>query len=456
MKSLKKIINKRGLNARLIRSLLLAGVICVAFYFIVSFAAGEALSYYFNHSDFEKKHVDKQAASLQQYIDRENISSKDLDKLKQWEKKQPLIFLELYSEGKCIYATPEQATDAMAIDYVEEENAEESYLREIRLKDMEVDALLYSDFYYQYYYIVTIVAFVAAFILFILLFLRSVRQLIRYVCRLTEDMQILEGGELDHEVEVRGNDELTDLAESMNHMRLSFKSQMEQEQALYQNNRRMITQMSHDLRTPLTGLMLYTDIARQHKYRDEADLQECLTKIDEKAQSIKERSDHIFEYALSDMDAGQQEADAADVDGAAQTLTCEEACGGWIGKLTQELADAGFTVDRDTQWPAAHMRVRPELLERIRDNIVSNIVKYADPEQEIFIKTVNSDAECGLFFANACRAGAQTADSYGIGLDSIREMMARMDGACRVQQSEDRFELTLLFPVTANTGDIYG
>lgn len=45
--------------------------------------------------------------------------------------------------------------------------------------------------------------------------------------------------------------------------------------------------MSHDLRTPLTTLLLYTEILRHHKYETEAQEGEYLAKIDGKARQIK-------------------------------------------------------------------------------------------------------------------------------------------------------------------------
>ena len=56
--------------------------------------------------------------------------------------------------------------------------------------------------------------------------------------------------------------------------------------------------MSHDLRTPLTTLLLYTEILRHRKYETTAQAEDYLTKIDTKARQLKQLSDNLFEYAL--------------------------------------------------------------------------------------------------------------------------------------------------------------
>ena len=56
--------------------------------------------------------------------------------------------------------------------------------------------------------------------------------------------------------------------------------------------------MSHDLRTPVTSMMLYTEILKKGRYKNEQQLLECLDKIDRKAHRMKQLTDHLFEYAL--------------------------------------------------------------------------------------------------------------------------------------------------------------
>ena len=60
----------------------------------------------------------------------------------------------------------------------------------------------------------------------------------------------------------------------------------------------MITEMSHDLRTPLTSLLIYTEILGKEAVKDPQQLMEYVRKIEKKARQIKRLSDNIFEYAL--------------------------------------------------------------------------------------------------------------------------------------------------------------
>ena len=276
MKQKKRVFEPYGLRARFALSLGVSLLLCGLLFFVLYNASDYYLTNYFERSPFLESHIKKQGESLQEYISKNGISSKDLQQLKKWEYRQPLILLELYSDGKCLYSSFYDVPDReFRFDQTVEN---EDNLIPVQLSDTEAIAALYSDFTYQYYVIGTALSAVLALVLFILLFLRINRKLIHYICRLNEEVQILEGGNLEYQVSVEGNDEITDLAKSMNRMKESFQQQMETEQTLHQANRRLVTEMSHDLRTPLTGMMLYLEILRSHRYTTEAELQDFILK----------------------------------------------------------------------------------------------------------------------------------------------------------------------------------
>ena len=129
-------------------------------------------------------------------------------------------------------------------------------------------------------------------------FLFNSRKIIRYILQLSEKIQAMEGGDLEHPITVRGHDELTTLASCLDSMRLTLRQQQEEEAQASAKVKSLITEMSHDLRTPLTTLLLYTEILRGHKYDTPEQEVDYLNKIDAKARQIKQLSDNLFEYAL--------------------------------------------------------------------------------------------------------------------------------------------------------------
>ena len=143
---------------------------------------------------------------------------------------------------------------------------------------------------------------------------------------------------------MQGKNELSLLARGLDNMRIALRESNEKEAELTAANRRMITEMSHDLRTPLTSLLIYTEILGKKAVKDPQQLMEYVRKIEKKARQIKRLSDNIFEYALI-----TEETEAKL--GEPQTL--------WslfydpLSEMTAYLEERGYTVELQTNWGPA-------------------------------------------------------------------------------------------------------
>lgn len=433
MKHREWIFRPRGLRARFAVSLA-ASVLCCGVLFIVLhsvFVYG--LTNHFEKPGILESRIQRQGLELQEYIDHNSISSDDLHELKKWEHKQPLILLELYQDNTCIYSSFYESPEN-AYPFDEERYGGKNTVK-LRLADMDVTALLYSDFSYQYYVAGTALAVSISFILLILFFVRSNRNLISYICRLNKEIQILEGGNLEYSISIEGNDEISDLAESLDRMRESFQRQVESEQALQRDNQRLVTEMSHDLRTPLTGIMLYLEILKEHRYTSEEELEGYLRTIEEKARHLKNLSDRLFEYALHEVsDTRETPRKMKDV------FKC--VLDGFTGDLTEQ----GFTVRSEFAWKPCFVAADDESVQRIFENIASNIVKYAEEASEVIVDLVEAGKYVGFSVLNLKSICKQQTESNGVGIDSIRAVMKRMNGICTIEQTEAAFEITVLFP----------
>lgn len=425
-----------GLRNRFIISIIASVLLCSIIFAVLYFSVDSFLTRYFDRIGFEQTHIKWQGESLQEYIDENHVSSDDLESLKEWERRQPVILLELYDGENCIYSSFYESP--MKSSHYENVIENLNNTVDLRLADGSVTAVLYSDFTYQYYLLGTGMSVLISLAVFIFLFLRGNNKLINYVCRLNDEVQIIEGGNLEYQVSVEGNNEITDLAKSMNRMRDAIKEQMDTEQQLHQANKQLITEMSHDLRTPLTGMMLYLEILRSHRYETEEELQAYLEKIDAKAHHMKLLSDHLFEYTLENAEHIPAKQ--------AEPATMEQAFESPMGSLTDELNAHGFSVDAHLKWPTCFVQVKQEYLQRIFGNIASNIYKYGEPSADITIETIADDRYCGFSIMNVCTMPADRVESNGIGIESIRSMMQEMDGICTVEQTDTVFEMTLLFP----------
>ena len=149
--------------------------------------------------------------------------------------------------------------------------------------DGEANVSITGMYAYQFYNYAMLAELALSFVLFLLLVLFGIRSKMAYILKLSDEVEILEGGSLDYKITVKGKDELAALAEGLESMRLSFQELIRQEARMVQENQKIVTEMSHDLRTPVTSIMLYTEILKKGSYKGGGQWKEYVEKKDEAA-----------------------------------------------------------------------------------------------------------------------------------------------------------------------------
>ncbi len=435
-----------GLAAQFIQLIALSGLASFLLLMVLQAALNKGLRYYFDQPEVQARASQRQIDELQSYITENGLASTDIKKLTNWTRDHRYNLLELYRDQRLIYSSyaprhyyKDDPEDPQLTDGQQHGPFYEwAPVYTLTFSDGELTALLYYnglDAYYGTGCDILLLLTLAAFPLF---FLWGSRGIVQYIVRLSEEIQAMEGGDLDHPITVQGSDELTTLASSLDSMRLTLRQQHEDEAAAAAKVKNLITEMSHDLRTPLTTLLLYTEILRSHRYETMAQAEDYLAKIDTKARQLKQLSDNLFEYALVTRDT------VAVLDPPARFSQIFEEP---LTEMVGELQERGFACALELGSEDDTLTVKEQYVHRILDNITSNLLKYADPAQDVSIRFVKEEGRVGLAFANGILPGQHRADSTKVGLGSIETMMKKMQAECRVEQNEKQFCITLLFPI---------
>ena len=425
--------------------LLLAAVAVSGLFFVVINYAGEQMiTKIFSDSSHIEKLSEAYIQDLQDYIDETKAASNDSEKLTEWVRKRKIVSIQVYKDEILTYDS--NYPDA-AVEDAEAEGAyyDWEYYYTAEFADGTADVFLYGFFSYPLYSYAMTAEILLAVILLVAIVILGIRKPVRYIGRLKAECEILGSGDLDYQVTVQGKDELSLLARGLDNMRMALRESNEKEAEITAANRRMITEMSHDLRTPLTSLLIYTEILGKKAAKDPRQAMEYVSKIEKKARQIKRLSDNIFEYALI------TEETKAEL-GEPQTL--RELFYDPLSEMTAYLGERGYMVelrpDTGSGSERRQIRVNEEYINRIMDNIVSNIEKYADKSMPVRIETIYTEEYGGLAFRNGISCSTEdrrkTEGSTNIGLHNVEKMMKKMNGYFRVKQTENIFEITLIFP----------
>ena len=397
---------------------------------------GDFLTEVYCDENYQQRKNDLYIKKMQEEITKNELSIKDAGNLIKWIKKQEVIFVRIYNNNSLVLDSEYPIGQEVLANEADINYYERNMFYSVEFADGKADVSIVGLYNYQISMWLIIAEVVLSFVIFLLVVMFGIKKIMCYIQKLSEEIEILEGGNLDYEITVSGTNELSALAAGLDNMRKSFKEKNENEAYLIKVNQRIITEMSHDLRTPLTSVMLYSELLSKGKYTDEKQFKEYAKKINKTTVRLKQLTDNLFEYALISSE-NEVEANLED--------KVEMVFYDLLSELCEYLEQNGFRVETSFLVNDEIVKVHMEYINRIFDNIASNIIKYADNSSsvKIDIKCINKYVMIG--FQNFCGEKNEH-ESNNIGINNIKNMMKQMGGECHIEDKNDTFTITLCFP----------
>ena len=158
-----------------------------------------------------------------------------------------------------------------------------------------------------------------------------------------------------------------------------------------------------------------------------------------KAIQIKNLSDQLFEFFL--INSGQQpQMEKSESIAFVMEDYCSELC--------NVLQTNGYTVTLGwKQWEEVKISVCYDYIGRIMNNLLSNLLKYADKTKEILLDMGICQDEFFFSIMNAAANKEQDHRGTGIGVHNIEIMMEQMQGRCEEECGEESYRICLYFPL---------
>ncbi|QZY53855.1 sensor histidine kinase [Crassaminicella profunda] len=179
---------------------------------------------------------------------------------------------------------------------------EQVFIYPINFKDQRSYLILKGipDGEIKYFYddidvIVPVMIVISVMLLLYLVFILTKRK-VQYIQEISEGLIEISKGNLDFRIVKKGEDELGLLAQNINHMSESLEKKIEEERRAEATKNELITNVSHDLRTPLTSIIGYLGLIKEKRYKDEQDLEEYTRIAFHKSEKLKILIDDLFEY----------------------------------------------------------------------------------------------------------------------------------------------------------------
>lgn len=232
---------------------------------------------------------------------------------------------------------------------------------------------------------------------------------------------------------------------------------MEEERLIEQSKDELITNVSHDIRTPLTSIIGYLGLIEHQRYHSEAELTQYASVAFEKAQQMKVLVDNLFEYTKVRQTTTPLNLTQFDMVQLLEQLVIDF-------ELEAEKQAMQLTVS--TQAPHVHMQGDTEKLVRAVSNLLSNALKYGsdgdqvkvnvkcyEPTDEVIIQIKNNGTPLeathleDIFerFYRAEESRSQAIEGSGLGLAITKSIIDLHHGniSARVEAGWTIFQITL-------------
>lgn len=242
--------------------------------------------------------------------------------------------------------------------------------------------------------------------------------------------------------------------QAMNRLQSGMESAVQEQMRAERMKTELITNVSHDIKTPLTSIVNYVDLLKKEDIPSPT-AREYITVLDRQSKRLKKLTEDLVEASKASSGALPVDLQPTDVSVLFSQIT---------GEYQDRLADCHLTLV--TQPPAGQPVVLADskLLSRVMDNLVSNICKYAMPETRVYVSGVTADGQMTMSFKNVSRAElnispdelmerfvrgdtSRHTEGSGLGLSIARSLVQLMGGTFRLSIDADLFRADVTLPL---------
>ncbi|GGI44529.1 two-component sensor histidine kinase [Paenibacillus marchantiophytorum] len=203
---------------------------------------------------------------------------------------------------------------------------------------------------------------------FILLFYFMTQKKMRHIEELAGGLRIIATGNLDYRVIERSQDELGSLARDLNFMVEDLQKRIEEERRNERLKRELITNVSHDLRTPLTLIMGYLRLLHDKGYETPEQASGYISIAYHKSEKLKLLIDDLFEYTkLSNRDEPLYR----------EGIAINELLDQLLEEFVTPAEEQQLTIIRTIPKEKLLVRIDVDKMIRVFENLLGNSLKYS-------------------------------------------------------------------------------
>lgn len=230
-----------------------------------------------------------------------------------------------------------------------------------------------------------------AVIFFIMYFLILTRNVIKDIEYISGGISQIASGDMNEKLEVHRNDEIGEIVVQVNKMSDDIKRLVEAEREALQTNKDMIACVAHDLRTPLTSVLGYLQLATDTEKYSVEERQKYAHIAMKKAIRLQGLIEELFSYTK--LMSGEITLHYNEID---------------IVKLIEQMVEEFYPLFKENELEytlkcnvdSFIMNIDGEMMARAVQNLISNAIKYGKDGKKVFIELEKFEHEVQIRVTN--------------------------------------------------------
>lgn len=293
-------------------------------------------------------------------------------------------------------------------------------------------------------------AYILCYMIFMLFYISKIG---RFFSRITKGTEEIVSGNLNYIIEEKGSGDFLKLAHNINNMKVGFKKSLENEIISERLKSELITNVSHDLKTPLTSIINYVDLLKKEDITKE-ETQSYIEVLERKSQRLKTLIDDLFE--ASKMASGAVELNMEKVDITAllkQTLA----------ELDGKINESSLVFRLKMPEEKVYANLDGKRTWRVFENLINNALKYSQPNSRVYIDLIEADHKIIIIMKNMAsyemdfdneeiferfKRGdkSRNTEGSGLGLSIAKSILELQGGNLSIEIDGDLFKAKVTIP----------
>lgn len=240
-------------------------------------------------------------------------------------------------------------------------------------------------------YAIILILIIATICLFIIYFLLFTKRIVRDMSYISDNITHIATGNMTERIETGRRDELGEIVKRVNEMQEQLNVMMEVERKALQDNKNLITSVAHDLRTPVTSIMGYLELAMDMEHHELSERQKFAAIALQKAVRLEHLIQDLFRYTK--LMNGEITLHRSEID---------------LVQLVSQMVEEFYPIFQDYDLECSYrsdinrqiMVLDGEMIARAIQNLLSNAAKYGRDGKQILVEVHKLEMEIQVCVTN--------------------------------------------------------